>query len=91
MGKSILLLFAIISSLLISCSSNSNEELEMDVKASIIEEWKDDPNFSVIDLSLINTENDTYEGFVNTIEGGEEFQYNLTVWVDGDEFIWELY
>jgi phosphoenolpyruvate carboxykinase (ATP) len=33
----------------------------------------------------------TYEGFVNTIENGEEFQYNITVMVDEDEFTWGVY
>ncbi|MDA9986579.1 hypothetical protein N9E11_00975 [Crocinitomicaceae bacterium] len=89
MRKSILLLLLVTSSLLISCSSTSKEELEKDVKASIIEQ-NTDPSISVNDVSLINTEGDTYEGFVNTTESGEEVQYNLTVKVDGDEFIWEL-
>lgn len=90
MKKIILLLLLIVSSVLISCSGTSKEELEKDVKADIIEQNKD-PNILVNDVNLVQTIDNTYEGYVNTTELGEKVQYNITVVVDGDEFIWELY
>lgn len=90
MKKIILLLLLIVSSVLISCSGTSKEELEKDVKAGIIEQNKD-PNILVNDVNLVQTIDNTYEGYVNTTELGEKVQYNITVVVDGDEFIWELY
>jgi len=86
--------FVIITILILSissCNSYSKEDLENDVKASIMLE-NNDPNIIIDELNLIKTVGDnTYEGFVNTIENGEEFQYNITVVVDEDEFIWEVY
>ena len=74
-----------------SCGGYSKEDLENDVKASIILE-NDDPNIIIEELNLIKTVNDnTYEGFVNTNESGESYQYNITVVVDEDEFLWEIY
>lgn len=74
-----------------SCNSYSTDDLENDVKASLNLE-KGDPNITIQEVNLINTSGDnTYEGFVNTIENGESIQYNITVVVDGDEFIWEIY
>jgi hypothetical protein len=90
MKKIILLLLLIVSSVLISCSGTSKEELEKDVKAGIIEQNKD-PNILINDVNLVQTIDNTYEGYVNTTESGEKVQYNITVVVDGDEFIWELY
>ena len=90
MKKIILLLLLIVSSVLISCSGTSKEELEKDVKAGIIEQNKD-PNILVNDVNLVQTIDNTYEGYVNTTELGEKVQYNIKVVVDGDEFIWELY
>ena len=74
-----------------SCNSYSKEDLEKEVKASIILE-NNDPNIIIDELNLIQTVGDnTYEGFLNTTESGESFQYNVTVVVDDDEFIWEIY
>jgi hypothetical protein len=89
--KKIFVIITILVFSISSCSSYSKEDLENDVKASIMLE-NNDPNIIVDELNLIKTVGDnTYEGFVNTIENGEEFQYNITVVVDEDEFIWEVY
>lgn len=80
------LLFVLVLS---SCGVNK-EELEQEVKASIIEQ-NDDPNISIEEVNLVSTGDNTYEGYVNTVEYGEDYQYNITVVVDGDEFIWEVY
>lgn len=90
MKKIIYTLVILLSFVLASCNNYSKEQLEQDVKTSIIAE-KNDPNISVKDVNLIKTQENTYEGYVNTIESGEQFQYNVTVVVDGDEFIWEIY
>lgn len=89
--KKIFVIITIIVFSISSCNSYSKEDLENDVKASIMLE-NNDPNIIIDELNLIKTVGDnTYEGFVNTIENGEEFQYNITVVVDEDEFIWEVY
>ena len=90
MKKIIYTLVILLSFVLISCNNYSKEELEQDVKASIIAE-NTDPNISINEVNLVKTEENTYEGYVNTNESGEKFQYNITVVVDDDEFIWELY
>ena len=67
MKKSIVL-FAL---LLISSCTLTTEELEAEVKASIIETLKDDPEFEgvqVIDLSLIHKGGNEYIGILNVIE-----------------------
>lgn len=89
--KKIFVIITILVFSISSCNSYSKEDLENDVKASIMLE-NNDPNIIIDELNLIKTVGDnTYEGFVNTIENGEEFQYNITVVVDEDEFIWEVY
>ena len=90
MKKIIYTLVILICFVLISCNNYSKEELEQDVKASIIAE-NTDPSISIKDVNLVKTQENTYEGYVNTSEYGENFQYNITVVVDGDEFIWEIY
>ena len=82
-------LILLLSFTLTSCSY-SKEQLEQDVKASIIAQ-NDDPSIIVKEVNLIKTMENTYEGFVNTSEQAGEFQYNIIVVVDGDEFLWELY
>ena len=83
-------MFLIPSLFLMSCGGILKEQLEKKIKAGIIEQ-NTDPNISVNDVNLVNTQGNTYEGYVNTTESGEQVQYNITVVVDGDEFIWELY
>jgi hypothetical protein len=83
-------LILLLSFSLTSCNSYSKEQLEQDVKASIIAE-NDDPSIIVNEVNLIKTMENTYEGFVNTSEQEGEFQYSITVFVDGDEFLWEIY
>ena len=66
--KKLLFLFAL---LLISSCILTTEELEAEVKASIIETLKDDPEFEgvqVIDLSLIHKGGNEYIGILNVIE-----------------------
>ena len=49
----------------------STEELQKEVKASIIEELKEDPKYEgveVIDLSLIHKEGNEYVGILNVLE-----------------------
>ncbi len=90
MKKIIFISFIILGSLLVSCNNFSKEQLEQDVKASIIAE-NADPNITVNEVNLVKSHDNTYEGYLNTTESGEKFQYNITVVVDGDEFIWEVY
>lgn len=73
-----------------SCSGYSKEQLEEDVKQSIIED-NDDPTIKVVEVNLIKIEDNLYEGYVNTLESGVDFQYNLSVVVDGNEFIWQIH
>ena len=64
----LLFLFAL---LLISSCILTTEELEAEVKASIIETLNDDPEFEgvqVIDLSLIHKGGNEYIGILNVIE-----------------------
>jgi hypothetical protein len=66
--KKLLFLFAL---LLISSCILTTEELEAEVKASIIETLNDDPEFEgvqVIDLSLIHKGGNEYIGILNVIE-----------------------
>ena len=66
--KKLLILFAL---LLISSCILTTEELEAEVKASIIETLNDDPEFEgvqVIDLSLIHKGGNEYIGILNVIE-----------------------
>ena len=66
--KKLLFLFAL---LLISSCTLTTEELEAEVKASIIETLNDDPEFEgvqVIDLSLIHKGGNEYIGILNVIE-----------------------
>ena len=68
MKKLIILLLFI--PLIFSCTLTT-EELEAEVKASIIETLKDDPEFEgvqVIDLSLIHKGGNEYIGILNVIE-----------------------
>ncbi len=89
--KKIFVIITILVFSISSCNSYSKEDLEKEVKASIILE-NNDPNIIIDELNLIQTVGDnTYEGFLNTTESGESFQYNVTVVVDDDEFIWEIY
>jgi len=90
MKKIIYTLVILLSIVLVSCNNYSKDQLAQDVQASIIAE-KTDPNISVNEVNLVKTQENTYEGYVNTSESGEKFQYNITVVVDGDEFIWEVY
>ena len=49
----------------------STEELQKEVKESIIETLKEDPNYDgveVIDLSLIHKEGNEYVGILNVLE-----------------------
>lgn len=74
-----------------TASGFTKDELEREVKASIIAE-NNDPTIHIISVSLIKSaEDNLYEGFLNTMESGVSIQYNLTVMVDGDEYIWEIY
>ena len=89
--KKIIFSFVImLSFVIVSCNNYSKEQLEQDVKTSIIVE-ANDPNIKVNSVNLIKTQENSYEGFVNTTESGEKIQYNISVVVDGDEFIWEVY
>jgi hypothetical protein len=74
-----------------TASGFTKDELEREVKASIIAE-NNDPTIRIISVSLIKSAQDNlYEGFLNTMESGVSIQYNLAVIVDGDEYIWEIY
>ena len=77
--KRLYIILAILILSIASCGGYSKEDLENDVKASIILE-NDDPNIIIEELNLIKTVNDnTYEGFVNTNESGESYQYNVNI------------
>tara|TARA_B110000285_G_C14850319_1_gene479621 strand:- start:463 stop:735 length:273 start_codon:yes stop_codon:yes gene_type:complete len=90
MKKIIYSFLIMISLLLVSCDNYSKEQLEKEVKLSI-QAKQGSVDEKVLEVSLVETSENQYEGFVNTIEYGEEYQYNITVVVDGDEFIWEVY
>lgn len=76
---------------LFACSSGyPKDQLERDVLQSIKLENKDE-SIQVLSVSLVKTMDNKYEGFLDTNEDGEPIRYNLTVIVDGDEFIWEVY
>lgn len=67
MKKLILLIYLLI---FVSCALTT-EQLEIEVKASIVETLKDDPEYEgveVIDLSLIHKSGNEYIGILNVIE-----------------------
>ena len=67
MGRKLLYFMLVI---FFSCGI-STEELQKEVKESIIETLKEDPNYDwveVIDLSLIYKEGNEYVGIINVLE-----------------------
>ena len=71
---------------LTSCENYSKEDLEQDVLNTIVQEIND-PSIKIDKVTLIEIEENKYDGFVNTIELGSEFQYAISVVVDDDDFI----
>jgi hypothetical protein len=71
---------------LTSCENYSKEDLEQDVLNTIVQEIND-PSIKIDKVTLIEIEENKYDGFVNTTELGSEFQYAISVVVDDDDFI----
>lgn len=63
--------------------------LESEVLYSIEQELGE-PGVDVLDVDLIRSQGNRYEGIVEINEYGEIYQYDLSVTTDGDEFIWQI-
>ena len=63
---------------LTSCENYSKEDLEQDVLNTIVQEIND-PSIKIDKVTLIEIEENKYDGFVNTTELGSEFQYAISM------------
>lgn len=90
------LYFLIISCLFISCDGGvSTDKLASEVKNDInVQLQKRASNagisLAITSFDLIHKEGKEYSGILKTIEGGEEYTYQVEVTVDGDKYIWKI-